>query len=75
MAPVELFSQLCLWWWINVLYLTPFASILSYIYMCGSGSLLGIWIRIQKAPEYESGSTTLGQTTQTVYDNLSVQFC
>ena len=36
--------------------LTPFASILSYtgIYMCGSGSVLGI--RIQKAPE--CGSNT-----------------
>ena len=32
---------------------------LSYIYLCGSGSVFRIRILIQKAPEYGSGSTTL----------------
>ena len=36
--------------------LATFASILSYIYMCGSGSVLGIRIRILKAPEYRSNT-------------------
>ena len=46
MPPEELFSQFSLSeWWIYVLNLTPFASILSSIYMGESG--------------YESGSTTL----------------
>ena len=31
-----------------------FAYILSYNYMCASGSVFGICIRIQKAPEYGS---------------------
>ena len=37
----------------------PFASILSYIYMCGSGSVLGIQMRIHNAPEY--GFPTLAE--------------
>ena len=32
--------------------LTPFVSILSYLYLCGSGSVFWMWIRIHKAPEY-----------------------
>ena len=57
MAPAELFSQLSLWMGKLCLNFTPFASILSYFYMCGSGSVMGIpntdpvpqssWIRIQ----------------------------
>ena len=45
MPPEELFSQFSLSeWWIYVLNLTPFASILSFtgiyaMYMCGSGSV------------------------------------
>ena len=39
-----------------VLNLTPFASILFYIYMCGTKSVMGIRVRIHKAPEYGSGS-------------------
>ena len=42
---------------LSTLSLPPFYSI---IYMCGSGSVFGI--RIQKAPEYGSGSTTLVDT-------------
>ena len=38
---------------------TPFASNLYYLSMLGSESVLGIRIRIHKAPEYGSGSTTL----------------
>ena len=52
-APEEQFSQLSLWWWIYVLNFTPFASILSYIYLD-----IQIRIRIHNAPEYGSGSTT-----------------
>ena len=40
--------------WIYILNLTPFTSILSYIYMSGSGSVFGI--RIQKAPDYGSNT-------------------
>ena len=38
--------------------LTPFASVsfLSYIYMCGSGSILKIRIRIHTTPEYGSNT-------------------
>ena len=43
MSPKEIFTHLSL----------------SYIYTCGSGSVFGIRIRIQKAPEYGSGSTIL----------------
>ena len=39
---------------INILNLTSFASILTYICMCGSGSVFQIRIRIQEAPEYGS---------------------
>ena len=39
---------------IFVLNLTSFAFILLYIYMCGSGSVFHIRIRIQKASEYGS---------------------
>ena len=45
-------------WWIYVLILTPFASILSHIYMCGitvDPNPQSSWIRIQ----YGSRSTTL----------------
>ena len=34
--------------------LYTFASILPYIYMCGSGSVLGLRIWIHKSPEYGS---------------------
>ena len=39
---------------IYILNLTPFVSILSFFYMCGSGSVFWIRIRIHKAPEYGS---------------------
>ena len=42
---------------IYILNLTPFYLHLSHIYMCGF--VFGIRIRIQKAPEYGSGFTTL----------------
>ena len=38
----------------NILNLTFFASILTYICMCGSGSVFRMRIRIQEAPEYGS---------------------
>ena len=41
---------------INILNLTSFASILTYICMCGSRSVFRIQIRIQDAPEYGSNS-------------------
>ena len=49
---------------INILNLTSFASISSYICMCGSGSIfqIRIRIRIQEAHKYGSGSTTLAQS-------------
>ena len=58
---------------INILNITgtSFASILYYICMCGSGSVFGIRIRIQEAPEYReriqygSRSTTLLLCTST----------
>ena len=54
---IELFSQWVSEGWIYVLNLTPFAFILSYaIYMCGSGSVLGIRIQVHKAPEYGSNT-------------------
>ena len=44
----------------NILNLISFFSILSYIFMCGSGSVFGIpvriRIRIQEAPEYGSNT-------------------
>ena len=55
MTSEELFSQLSLW----MVKCTPFASNLYYLSMLGSESVLGIRIRIHKAPEYGSGSTTL----------------
>ena len=65
MSPLEIFSQLS--HLIVNLYLKspPFVSILSYLYMCGSGSVFRIRIRIHKAPEYGSGS---GSTTQCEID-------
>ena len=39
-----------------ILNLTSSASILTYFSMCGSGSLFGIRIRIQEAPEDESNT-------------------
>ena len=65
MSPKEIFTQLSLWivnfyvkvvseLWIFILNLISFAFILFYIYMCGSGSVFLIRIRIQKAPEYGS---------------------
>ena len=33
-----------------------FASNLSYVYMCGSGSVLGLRIRIHKVADYKSSS-------------------
>ena len=57
MALEERFSQLSIWtvnlWFKSYAF---FAYILSYtgIYMCGSGSVLGI--RIHKAPEYRSNT-------------------
>ena len=50
---------------INISNLTSFASILTYsgIYMCGSGSVFRIRIRIQEAPEYGS-NTDLGPDPQ-----------
>ena len=42
----------------GILNLASFASILSYICMCGCGSVFRKRIRIQEAPEYGSGSTT-----------------
>ena len=42
--------------WIYILKFTAFAFILSYIYMCGSGSVFGIRIRIQEAHEYGSNT-------------------
>ena len=60
MSSKEFFSELsrCLWIVsLNLkLNLVPFASILSYIYICGSGSVFGIRIRIHKAPEYGSNT-------------------
>ena len=43
------------------------------IFTCGSGSEFGIWIRIQEAPEYGSGSTTLYKTSST-YRTVRVIF-
>ena len=43
---------------VSILNLTFFASILSYICMCGSLSVFQILIRIQEAPEYRYGSNT-----------------
>ena len=60
----EIFTQLSLWRMVIFgLNLTPFASNLSSIFMCGSGngSVFRIRIRIHKAPEYGSGSTTLSK--------------
>ena len=51
----ELFSQLSLWKGI-FFNRAPFASILSYILIYGSGSILGIRIRIRNAPEYGSNT-------------------
>ena len=45
---------------INILTLTTWASIFFYICKCGSGSVFRI--RIQEAPEYGSGFTTLHKT-------------
>ena len=44
---------------ISLILPTSSAYILTYICMFGSGSVFGIPSRIQKAPEYGSGSTTL----------------
>ena len=52
----EIFIQLSLRIVNFCLNLTHFATHLSYIFMCGSGSVLGIRIRIQKAPEYGSNT-------------------
>ena len=41
---------------VYILYLSPFVSIFSYFYMCGSGSVFQIRIRIHKAPEYGSNT-------------------
>ena len=41
---------------IHILNLTSFASILTYICMCGSGSVFRIRIQIQEAPEYGSNT-------------------
>ena len=54
MSPNEIFTLLSLL--IVNLYLKSFASILFYFYMCGSGSVFRIRIRIQKAPEYGSNT-------------------
>ena len=40
----------------NILNLTSFAFILTYICMCGSGSVFRIRTRIQEAPEYGSNT-------------------
>ena len=42
--------------WIYILNLISFAFILYYFYMCGSGSVFRIRIRIQEAPEYGSNT-------------------
>ena len=56
MSPKEIFNQMSLWIVIYILNLLSFAFILSYIYMCGSGSVFGIRIRIQEAHEYGSNT-------------------
>ena len=40
----------------GILHLTSFPSILTYICICGSGSVFRIRIRIQEAPEYGSNT-------------------
>ena len=59
---------LCYQFW-YILNPTPFVSILSHFYMCGSGAVFWIWIRIHKAPEYGSGS---GSTTLRVTNNYAL---
>ena len=62
-------------WWIYVFKfnLTPFACNFSYIYLCVSGSVFGIRIRIRKGPEYwiriqfGSESTTLPITVPVLF--------
>ena len=54
MSPKEICSQLSHSMLIYILNLTPFVSILSYFYMCGSGSVFRR--RIHKAPEYGSNT-------------------
>ena len=57
MKTVALEEKILVWvseWWIFVSNLTPFASYLSYFYLCGSVSGSVLRIRIQ----FESGSTT-----------------
>ena len=56
MAPEELFSQSSLWKVNLCLKSSTFCLILSYIFLCGSGSVFGIRIRIHKAPEYGSNT-------------------
>ena len=57
-GPEEICSQLNLWRSLNgefvssKLNLTSFAYNLSYFYLCGSGSIFRIRIRIQKVAEY-----------------------
>ena len=60
MSRKERCTQLSVWT-VNLYlkYCIYIVNILSYIYVCGSGSVfrIRIQIRIQKAPEYRSGST------------------
>ena len=60
--------------WIYILNLTPLVSFLSYFYMCGSGSVFWIRIRIHKAPEYVSGSG-YGSTTLWITPTRISNFC
>ena len=62
MSPKEIFNQLSLWIVIYILNLTSFAFILSYIYMCGFGSVFRI--QTEKAPEYGSKMDPDSQSQQ-----------
>ena len=59
MSPKEIFSQLSLR--ILNLYLKSFTFCLYFILVC---MYVHVWIRIHKAPEYGSGSTTLGESVK-----------